>query len=339
MTLRAPAPGCQVSRPSCTSADDTTVALATAVTDGRRRLHLRRPRLPASYKLRFTGAGFTPVWYEAGQTPDAATEVAVEAGRGHPRRWQRHGDRWTPGGADGPRHRAPIPPGAVATLVGRRPASTPRTPKRSSPRSTSRPTVQFRLRVRALPRRLRASGSRRSASPARIAPGSRSAPARALTDHRGHLAPRRRGHHRCGLRRRRAARRGHGGGHRRQPSPSRRCHSPSIDDRGTYALRNLAVPGRYTVTVSRDGYATESRNVVLDGPIGPHRLSTSTLASAVGSVAGTTDRQCRRHPAQRRHGAGGRGRTSKRFDHLDQPGGPRGPLLPRDRSRSPARTR
>ncbi len=55
--------------------------------------------------------------------------------------------------------------------------------------------------------------------------------------------------------------------------------------RGTYALRNLAVPGQYTVTVTRENYAPEARTVALTTESSSATFSTQLLAS-VGSVQG-----------------------------------------------------
>ena len=57
------------------------------------------------------------------------------------------------------------------------------------------------------------------------------------------------------------------------------------DPRGTYALRNLPTPGQYTVTVSRDGYASESRTVALTNDQTTASFD-ARLVPAVGSVRG-----------------------------------------------------
>lgn len=56
-------------------------------------------------------------------------------------------------------------------------------------------------------------------------------------------------------------------------------------DVGFFALRGLATPGRYTVTISREGFTSETRTVTLgDGEqVGD---LTIVLASAVGSISG-----------------------------------------------------
>lgn len=55
---------------------------------------------------------------------------------------------------------------------------------------------------------------------------------------------------------------------------------------GTYALRNLPTPGRYTVTITRDGYASESRSGVLESGQSIGGLDV-TLVDAIGSISGT----------------------------------------------------
>lgn len=54
---------------------------------------------------------------------------------------------------------------------------------------------------------------------------------------------------------------------------------------GTFALRNLATPGQYTVTISRDGFAPESRTVSLDQAQTSADYS-ARLVPAAGSVQG-----------------------------------------------------
>ncbi|HWL41339.1 MAG TPA: carboxypeptidase regulatory-like domain-containing protein [Ilumatobacter sp.] len=54
---------------------------------------------------------------------------------------------------------------------------------------------------------------------------------------------------------------------------------------GTYALRNLATPGQYTVVVSRDGYASESRTISLTNEQQAGAFD-ARLVPAVGSIRG-----------------------------------------------------
>ena len=56
-------------------------------------------------------------------------------------------------------------------------------------------------------------------------------------------------------------------------------------DRGSFALRNLAVPGQYTVTVTRDGFAPEARTVALTDAAPGTQFSVQLLP-AIGSVQG-----------------------------------------------------
>jgi len=56
-------------------------------------------------------------------------------------------------------------------------------------------------------------------------------------------------------------------------------------DVGGYALRNLATPGRYTLTVSREGFATVSRSIAL-GP-GQSLPADLVLSPSIGAISGT----------------------------------------------------
>ena len=59
---------------------------------------------------------------------------------------------------------------------------------------------------------------------------------------------------------------------------------------GSFSIRNLAVPGRYTVTVRADGYGTETTSVVLleNDPLSlTQRPLTIALSPAIGELAGT----------------------------------------------------
>jgi 5-hydroxyisourate hydrolase-like protein (transthyretin family) len=59
------------------------------------------------------------------------------------------------------------------------------------------------------------------------------------------------------------------------------------DDIGAFTVRGLATPGRYTVTFSREGYATESRSVSLAQ--GESVTLDVNLTAAVGSISGTVN--------------------------------------------------
>lgn len=54
---------------------------------------------------------------------------------------------------------------------------------------------------------------------------------------------------------------------------------------GTYSLRNLATPGQYTVTITAEGYAPESRTVVLTNDL-PSGSFDARLTPARGSIQG-----------------------------------------------------
>lgn len=59
---------------------------------------------------------------------------------------------------------------------------------------------------------------------------------------------------------------------------------------GSYTLRNLVTPGTYTLTFTRDGYATQNLSVRLDQ--GQQRTGSDvTLVRGTGSIAGTVSRQ------------------------------------------------
>jgi hypothetical protein len=55
---------------------------------------------------------------------------------------------------------------------------------------------------------------------------------------------------------------------------------------GAFELRGLGTPGRYTVTVSRDGYSSETRSVTLDAG-GQVTGQTFVLTETIGSMGGT----------------------------------------------------
>lgn len=259
-------------------ADDSTVALASAVTDDNG-VYTFGGLNTGIYKLRFTGAGFNPVWYEAGQTPDAATEVAVEAGQGlPPLNDMLIGGR--PGSLTG-MVIADDPTGAVATLLveGQIDATTEAIVAQVDVSADgsfvfeSVPSpAEYTLRVEKV-------GFARESRQVSLDAG------QALSDIEVTLRPD--DGVITGVVSDSAGRLGGATVVATDGSNTIETVSLTVDDnRGWYALRNLAVPGRYTVTVSRDGYATESRNVVLDGTASP--TVDITMTSAVGSIAGTT---------------------------------------------------
>lgn len=55
--------------------------------------------------------------------------------------------------------------------------------------------------------------------------------------------------------------------------------------KGAFTLRNLAVPGQYTVTVSRDGFSPEARTIALEEGQGSAGFS-ARLLPAIGSIQG-----------------------------------------------------
>lgn len=57
-------------------------------------------------------------------------------------------------------------------------------------------------------------------------------------------------------------------------------------DRGSFTLRNLPTPAQYTVTIARDGLATEARTVALDETQLDGTVTASLVAS-VGSITGS----------------------------------------------------
>jgi hypothetical protein len=61
--------------------------------------------------------------------------------------------------------------------------------------------------------------------------------------------------------------------------------SLTVGDTGTYTLRNLATPGQYTVTISLDGYASESRAISLSPDVISGTFS-AQLLPATGSIQG-----------------------------------------------------
>jgi len=260
------------------AADDTTVALASAVTDDNG-VYTFGGLNTGTYKLRFTGAGYNPVWYEAGQTPDAATELSVEAGQELPPL-----NDMLIGGRPGSLTGAVIaddPTGAVATLlvegqidaeISAIVAQVDVSADGSFAFESVPSPADYTLRVEKL-------GFARESRPVSLEAG------QTLTDIEVTLRPDDGVitgvvSDDAGLL---------GGATVMATDGTNAIETVSLtvdDNRGWYALRNLAVPGRYTVTVSRDGYATESRNVVLDGTVSP--TVDIKMTSAVGSIAGTT---------------------------------------------------
>jgi hypothetical protein len=260
------------------SADDTTVALASAVSDDNG-LYTFGGLDTGTYKLRFTGAGFNPVWYEAGPTPDAATEVEVEAGAEIPPL-----NDLVIGGRPGALSGLVIaddPSGAVATLVveGQIDTSTPAIVAQVDVSADGSFVFEAVPSPAMYTLRVEKVGFARESRQVSLGAG------QALTDVEVTLRPD--DGVISGVISDASGRMGGATVVATDGTNTIETVSLTVDDnRGWYALRNLAVPGRYTVTVSRAGYATESRNVVLDGSSAP--VLDVTLTSAVGSIAGTT---------------------------------------------------
>ena len=232
-----------------------------------------------TYKLRFTGAGFNAVWYEAGPTPASATEVEVELGKELPAL-----NDMVIGGRPGSVKGLVIaddPSGAIATLLveGEIDATTPALVAQVEVSADGSfvfeavpSPAQYMLRVEKL-------GFARESRQISLGAG------QSLADLEVTLRPDDgviTGVISSGT--------GALGGATviaTDGANTIETVSLTVDgNRGWYALRNLAVPGRYTVTVSHPGYATESRNVVLDGSFAP--TVDITMSPSVGSIAGIT---------------------------------------------------
>jgi protocatechuate 3,4-dioxygenase beta subunit len=270
-------PGIQV---ELFDADDTNVALSSAVTDDNG-IYAFGGLNTGTYKLRFTGAGFNPVWYEAGPTAAAATDVEVEAGKELPPL-----NDIVIGGRPGSLSGLVIaddPSGAIATLLVEGEIDPTNPPIVAQVDVSADGSFVFEAVPSPAVYTLQvekvgfARESRRISLEAGQALSGVEVTLRpddgvitgVISDAAGPL----------------------GGAAVVATDGSNTIETVSLTvdgNRGWYALRNLAVPGRYTVTVSRDGYATESRNVVLDGSFAP--TVDIAMSSSIGSIAGfTTD--------------------------------------------------
>jgi hypothetical protein len=268
-------PGIQV---ELFEADDPTVPLASAVTD-ENGVYTFGGLDDGAYKLRFTGAGFNAVWYPAGSNPAMAAEIMVAAGEEPPPLGGLSiGGR--PGSLSG-RLLGGDPVGAVATLTvtGLIDSTTPAIVAQISVSADGTfvfdavpSPAEYTLRIEKI-------GFAREAREISLGAGQSLDGVEVtmrpddgiiegvISDASGPM----------------------GGATVIASDGSNTIETVSLtvdDGRGSYVLRNLAVPGRYTVTVTRDGYAAESRNFVLDGS--DKEPLDIRLSRSVGSIAGTT---------------------------------------------------
>ncbi len=268
-------PGIQV---ELFDADDTNVAQASAVTDDNG-IYTFGGLNSGIYKLRFTGAGFNAVWYEAGPTPASATEVEVEVGKELPAL-----NDMVIGGRPGSLMGLVIadePSGAIATLLveGAIDATTPALVAQVDVSADGSfvfeavpSPADYMLTVEKVgfareSRRIAlGAGQALSDIEVRLRPDD-GVITGVISSDTGAL----------------------GGATVVATDGTNTIETVSLTvegNRGWYALRNLAVPGRYTVTVSHPGFATESRNVVLDGSFSP--TVDISMSSSIGSIAGIT---------------------------------------------------
>ena len=259
--------------------DNAEVPVASAATgaDGKYAF----TRLSGStYRVKFTGAGFADQWYVDGRTFAEAKDVEVPAGGTAPL------DPVTisgqPGGVSG-RLIATDVTGATVRIVVPSQALDGRT-RRRSPTSTSPPTVRSTCPTSRHRRRTRSSSNGRATRPQTrtviLAPGE------VIDDLEIRLVE---GN---GVINGRVSAGGQplGGVAISATDGTTTVETVSITtqgDVGAFVIRGLAVPGRYTVTFTREGYSTESRSVALESP-DPFPLDVN-LSSSVGSISGAVN--------------------------------------------------
>jgi type II secretory pathway pseudopilin PulG len=258
-------------------ADDPTVPIASAATDTDGKYTFGSLE-GGTYKVRFTGAGFAPIWYESGLTAANATEIDVELGAE-----TSLGDLvigGLPGSVSG-WVIADDPSGALASLVvqGQIDATTAALVSQVEVSADGSfifeavpSPADYTLRVEKL-------GFATETRALAIDAG------QTLDDVEVSLRP----DDGVIIGRVDSAEGALGGAMVVATDGSNTISTVSLtvdDNRGWFALRNLASPGRYTVTISREGFGTESRNVVIDSAGAP-QLNV-TLARAIGSMSGIT---------------------------------------------------
>lgn len=269
------------------AADDTTVAKKSVVTDDNG-VYTFSGLASGTYKIRLTGSGFNPVWYKEGLTAAGAEEMTVEIGNEY--------DPLDPiviGGRPGSISGLVIaadPSGAIATLLvdGQIDATVSAIVAQVDVsadgtfvfEAVPSPAV-YRLRVEKIgfavdTRSVPLEAGQSLSGVEVVLRADDGVIGGVVTDASGRL----------------------GGvtvvatdGTNTIETVSLTEDDPDTldrDERGTYAVRNLAVPGRYTLTFSTPGYATESRTVPLDDGATVRQNENVSMSSAVGSISGVT---------------------------------------------------
>ncbi len=256
-------------------ADDTNVPIATAATDGEGTFGFASLGAGA-YKLRFSGAGFDGVWYGDSPTPAEAAEIETKLGEPTPLEPFAIGAR--PGSVSG-MIEADDPGGAVVSLTvkGRLDPDTPALV--AEVESSADGSFLFEEVPSPAVYRMEVSKPGHAIEQRDIVLG----PAQALEGIEITLRPG------DGVISGTVSSTGGplGGATVTATDGTTTIETVSLTEGtvGGFVLRNLATPGRYTVTVSRDGYADESRSVALDSAQTVSDFNV-TLARAIGSISG-----------------------------------------------------
>ncbi len=256
-------------------ADNTEVPFSTAATDGQGTFNFSGLGAGA-YKLQFSGAGFDGVWYGDSATPADAAEIEAKLGEVTPLEPFAIGAR--PGSVSGTIE-ADDPGGAVVTLTVRGQLD-PATPAQVAQVESSADgsflfeevpsPATYQMEVtkpgHAVEQRDIVLGPAQALEGIEIAlrPGD-GVISGTVSSAEGPL----------------------GGATVTATDGTTTIETVSLTDGtvGGFVLRNLATPGRYTLTVSREGYADESRSVALESgqPVPDFNV---TLARAIGSISG-----------------------------------------------------
>ena len=256
-------------------ADNTEVPFATAATDGEGAFNFSGLG-EGTYKLRFSGAGFDGVWYGDSPTPADAAEIEAKLGEVTP--LEPFSVSARPGSVSG-MIEADDPGGAVVTLtVGRQPPDTP--PLVAEVESSADGSFLFEEVPSPAVYRMEVSKPGHAVEQRDIVLG----PAQALEGIEITLRP------------------GDGvvsgtvsstegplgGATVTATDGTTTIETVSLTEGtvGGFVLRNLATPGRYTLTVSREGYADESRSITLDTAQTVADFNV-TLVRAIGSISGS----------------------------------------------------
>lgn len=256
-------------------ADNTEVPFATAATDGQGTYNFSSLGAGA-YKLRFSGAGFDGVWFGGSPTPADAAEIEAKLGEVTP--LEPFSISARPGSVSG-KIEADDPGGAVVTLTVRG-QQDPLTPALvAQAESSADGSFLFEEVPSPAVYQMEVSKAGHAVEQRDIVLG----PAQALEGIEITLRP------------------GDGvvsgtvssatgplgGATVTATDGTTTIETVSLTEGtvGGFVLRNLATPGRYTLTVSREGYADESRSVTLDTAQTVPDFNV-TLASAIGSISG-----------------------------------------------------